>query len=76
MSGLPIEKEILESLRDLSEMELSRVLAYVRSVKKSPLRGVPGKEMTKFAGLFPPDVIEEMRLAIEEGCERVDPDGW
>jgi len=40
------------------------------------MQGDSGKSLLRFAGILDPSSAQEMRQAIEEGCERVDPDEW
>ncbi len=42
----------------------------------SRVRGVPGRELLRFAGTIEPDDLILMEKAIEEGCEQVDADEW
>jgi hypothetical protein len=37
-------------------------------------KGIPGKDLRRFAGILDPESAREMIQAIEEGCERVDLD--
>lgn len=39
----------------------------------SPPKGVPGRDLLRFAGTLDPVSVREMREAIEEECEGVDP---
>ena len=53
-----------------------RVLDFARALALSQQRGIPGSEILRFAGTLTPQDASEMQHAIEEACERVDPDGW
>ncbi|MBK8268638.1 MAG: hypothetical protein IPK83_10200 [Planctomycetes bacterium] len=57
-------------------MDLKRVLEFVQSVKSKPFKGTSGEDMLALVGLIPPEDLKEMTDAIEEGCERVDANGW
>jgi len=37
---------------------------------------VPGRDPLRFAGTIDADSAREMEEAIEEGCERIDPEEW
>ncbi|MBP7588817.1 MAG: hypothetical protein KBA72_12770 [Thermoanaerobaculia bacterium] len=50
--------------------ELTHALAVSRP------RGVPARSLLKHAGVLDPDSARQMREAIEEGCEQVDPRDW
>jgi prevent-host-death family protein len=36
----------------------------------------PGKRTPQVAGTIPPGVLNRMRRAIEEECERIEPEAW
>ncbi|MFQ4142520.1 hypothetical protein [Chlorogloeopsis sp. ULAP02] len=38
------------------------------------IRGVPGRQLLRFAGAIPQDDIQLIREAIEHNCEQVDAD--
>jgi hypothetical protein len=43
----------------------------------SPLpKGTPGRELLRFVGTIDRESAQQMKEAIEEGCERVDPRDW
>ena len=50
--------------------ELTHALAEARP------RGVPARSLLKHAGVLDADSARQMREAIEEGCEQVDPREW
>ena len=75
MESLSIQDTIRECVERLPGADQMRVLEYAKSLAR-PRRGVPGRDLLKFAGTISPEDLEVMRLAIEEGCERVDPDEW
>ena len=70
------EREIQERLAALTPAEQERVLGYIREISGEPLRGEPGRNLLRFAGIWTDEEAEEISRAIEEGCEKVDPDGW
>jgi hypothetical protein len=53
-----------------------RVLEFARALSTAAPRGVPGKELLSFAGAIAPDDLRRMEQAIQEGCEKVNPDEW
>lgn len=75
MESSSIPDTVRECVEHLPGAEQARVLEYAKSLAR-PRRGVPGKDLLKFAGTISLEDLEIMRLAIEEGCERVDPDEW
>jgi hypothetical protein len=72
----PARKEILEQVSKLSPKKQHLVLNFARSLAGQRPMGVPGKELLKFAGCIDPKDLRIMARAIEEACERVDPDAW
>ena len=50
--------------------ELTHALAVTRP------RGVPARSLLKHEGVLAPESARQMREAIEEGCEQVDPREW
>jgi hypothetical protein len=72
----PIIDEVIEQLKSLPNELQRRVLEFTRALTLSTPRGVPGKQLLRFAGTISPDDAHQMREAIEQGCERIDADGW
>jgi len=71
-----IERELQQQLARLGSAEKKMVLEYARTLPTQ--RGTSGAAL--LAALkrinIPPEDLRAMRDAIEEGCERIDPDGW
>ena len=62
-------QEIVERLKNLSPGKQRQVLDFTLEVSGESPKGISGKELLEFAaGLFPPEDIEQMKQAIEEGC--------
>jgi hypothetical protein len=69
--------ELVKKLDQMPVPLQRRVLEFAASLESRKLpRGTPGRDLVKFAGTISPEDGEEMLKAIEEGCERVDLDGW
>ena len=71
-----IVEEVIEQLKGLPQELQRRVLEFARALAQSNPRGIPGKELVRFAGAIPLDDVSIMREAIERGCEQVDSDEW
>ena len=71
-----LEAEIREQLDQLPSEQQLKVLEFARSLVTAPNRGVPGKDLLRFAGIIDAEDLTSMKQAIEEGCEKVDQDGW
>jgi hypothetical protein len=77
MTHSDVKREILERLDRLPPEAQAQVLDYVRGISDNGLPpGTPGVELLKLAGSLDPISAREMREAIEEGCERIDPGEW
>ena len=69
-------QEIVERLDKLTPVQQKQVLNSVLSFLGEPIRGISGKELLEFSGLFPPEDLEEIKRAIEEDCGHVDASEW
>ncbi len=76
MVSAALENEILAQLNKLAPEQQRQVLDFARTLARTELRGVPGGELLRFTGTIPPEDLRAMAKAIEEGCERIDPDEW
>ncbi len=76
MADVSYEQEIVEAVQRLDTEHQRRVLEFVKSLK-SP-KGISGKEFlerTRDIQIDPAD-LEIIARAIEEDCERIEPDEW
>ena len=73
-----IQGELLSYLGQMPADDQARVVDFARTLATVPKRkkGVPGKELLRFAGTIPHEDLEEMKRAIEEGCEQIDLNEW
>ena len=71
-----IEREIITQLSKLSPEEQQQVLHFVRTLITSKPFGIPGKDLLRFAGAIESSDLQIMEQAIEEGCEKVNPNEW
>lgn len=74
MANPSVAETIRECVERLPSADKVRVLEFARSLERR--RGVPGRNLLKFAGTIDPEDLEVMKQAIEEGCERIEPDEW
>ncbi len=70
----PLKDEIIEQVDRLDAPQQRRVLDFARRLTAAP--AVPGRELLRFAGSFPPPDLAEITQAIAEGCEAVDRNAW
>ncbi|WP_016951482.1 hypothetical protein [Anabaena sp. PCC 7108] len=71
-----IADQVIEQLKIMPQDLQYEVLAFARSLTKSKIKGVPGKELLKFAGSIPKEDLQLMSEAIKQDCEQVDFDEW
>jgi hypothetical protein len=72
----PLAEQVLDQLQALPLKQQRRVLEFARALAASTPAGVQGKTLVPFAGYIPADELEELEQLIDEGCERIDPNGW
>ena len=70
-----LRERLLAQVERISVDDLRRVLNFVESLAESRPRGVPARSLLKFAGIISAEDAEQMRMAIEEGCEQIS-DDW
>ena len=75
MSTMAIDG-VIQQLKSLSYESQWRVLEIIRSLALSVPRGIPGHRLLRFAGTIPPDDVQRMHQAIEQGCEQIDVGEW
>lgn len=69
-------QEIVRRLENLSPGKQRQVLDFVLELSGELPAGTPLKELLKFAGTIPLEDLEQMKQAIEEGCEQVYESEW
>jgi hypothetical protein len=74
--GSSIVDKIVQQTEALPVELQQRVLEFVAALTSAAPAGVPAERFLKFSGSIPKEDAEEMRLAIEQACEQVDPDEW
>ncbi len=52
------------------------VLDFTLELSGESPKGIPLQELLEFVGMFPPEDLEEIKQAIEEGCGQVDESEW
>jgi len=72
----PVISEIINKIKSLPVNLQKQVLVFVDTLQSPPIRGVPGQQLLVFAGSIPSEDLEQMRKAIEAGCEQVDTNEW
>ncbi len=76
MTEMKVRNELLKQLDQLPPAKQNEVLSFARSLAESLPKGVPGDQLLRFAGTMTHEEAQEFLKAIEEDCERIDPDEW
>ena len=71
-----LKTELLEQIEKLTPSQQNQVLDFVLELSGELPEGTPLKELLKFAGTIPLEDLEQMKQAIEEGCEQVYESEW
>jgi hypothetical protein len=71
-----IKEQILKDLDRLSPELQQRALRLVHDLVDPHPRGASIEDLMSVAGILDDESAREMIEAIEEGCERIDPEGW
>ncbi|MDE0088416.1 MAG: hypothetical protein OXU23_22020 [Candidatus Poribacteria bacterium] len=69
-------QEILQRLEKLSPGKQKQVLDFTLELSGESPKGIPLQELLEFVGMFPPEDLEEIKQAIQEGCEKIDASEW
>ena len=76
MIDITVQKQLREQLENLPAVQQHQVLEFARSLVKAKGRGVPGKDLLRFAGAIEVEDLIAIERAIHEGCEKVNLDEW
>ncbi len=76
MIDAAIQDALLKELDQLPPSLQRKVVDFAHSLTETKPRGTPGRELLKFAGILSPEDAKAMMDAIEEGCERIEPNEW
>ena len=71
-----IEKELREQLELLPAAQQRQVLDFVRALAAKKHQAASGQALNRFAGTIAKGDLALIAEAIDEGCERVNPDEW
>jgi hypothetical protein len=76
MIDAAIQSDLLREVEQLPPPLQRKVVDFAHTLAQSRPRGTPGKQLLEFAGTLSPEEAKAMMDAIEDGCERVDPNEW
>lgn len=69
-----IREQIIEQVDRLDDHRRKQVLDFARRLAAPS--GAPGRTLMDFVGSIDPADLDAMDTAIQEGCEKVDPNAW
>ncbi len=72
----PLPKDLVDELAVLGDDDIERVVTYVRYLREQQDYRSRRTALMKLAGSIPKEEIEQIKAAIEEGCEQIDHEGW
>jgi len=72
----PIPPELISEIERLDDEDVARVVAYAKSLSTDDSLQVRNERLRKLVGSIPPEDLEQMRVAINEGCEQIEQTGW
>jgi hypothetical protein len=76
MTTISLTQQIADEVAKLPPQDQERVLAFAQALGSTQPQGVPGATWSQFAGSISKEDLDLMEKAIEEECERVDPNEW
>jgi len=76
MIGATVEKDIHEQLTLLPLEQRRQVLEFARALATAKVHGVSGKDLLHFAGAIDSEDLIDIKRAIKDGCEKINPDEW
>ena len=72
----PLPPELISELEQLEDKDVARVMAYARSLRSEGKLEARNAKLRQLVGSIPKEELEQIRVAIEDGCERIEHDRW
>jgi len=72
----PIPPELISEIERLDEEGIARVVAYAKSLSANDSLQGRNERLRKLVGSIPKEDLEQMRVAINSGCEQIEQTGW
>lgn len=69
-------QEVVQRLEKLSPGQQRQVLDFTLELTGKSPKGISGKELLEFVGLFPLKDLQQIKQAIEEDCKQVYESEW
>ena len=72
----PIPPELISEIERLDEEDVARVVAYAKSLSSEHVLAMRNEKLRKIVGAIPKEDLEEMQVAINDGCGQIEQTGW
>ncbi len=72
--GKTVRDQIIEQVDRLDDPQRRQVLDFARRLAAPA--GTPGRNLMRFVGSIDPADLKAMAEAIQEGCEKIEPNAW
>ncbi len=69
-----VKDEIIDQVDRLDAPQQRKVLDFARRLTVPA--GTPGRDLMLFVGCIDPADLDAMSHAIQEGCEKIEPNAW
>jgi hypothetical protein len=69
-----VKDEIIDQVDRLDAPQQRKVLDFARRLTVPA--GTPGRDLMRFVGSIDPADLDAMSHAIQESCEKIEPNGW
>ncbi|MFQ5409693.1 MAG: hypothetical protein ACE5FI_14890 [Anaerolineales bacterium] len=76
MTNTAISRQLGEQIAQLPLGLQRKVLDFAQALVVSSPKGIPGKQLLRFAGTMDHDDIRAIEQAIEAECEKVEENEW
>lgn len=74
---MTVTEEIIQYLNQLDEGQQQSILNFARILANTPIiKGERGESIVEAVGFFDSQSLDEMEMAIDEGCEQIDWAEW
>ena len=73
---IPPHDELADLIDRLGSEQRRKLLAFAKSLDSTDTVGESPAGLLSHVGLIPSDALNEMRAAIEAGCETIDAHAW
>ncbi|KAA3598054.1 MAG: hypothetical protein DWQ06_13225 [Calditrichaeota bacterium] len=76
MTESKLKNEILFLLERMNTEQQKKLFNFMTSLNVQNIKGVSGKSLLNFTGLFEKEDLQEIEVAINENCSGIDLNEW